>query len=118
MKRNKSAEDYLESILLLSRENEAVHRVDIARRVGVSSPAVQKAIKLLLDAGYVECSGMHIQLTRSGREYAERIYDRHVTLRRFLTSLGVDEKTADADACEMEHVLSERSFEAMKNSLK
>lgn len=118
MKRNQSTEDYLESILLLSRETEFVHRVDVARKVGVSQPAVQKAVKILTAAGFVECDGMHIYLTHKGRLYAEEIYDRHVTIRTFLMKLGVNAKDADADACEMEHVLSEASFEAMKNYLK
>lgn len=117
MKRNQSTEDYLESILLLSRESRYVHRVDVARRIGVSQPAVQKAVKILTGQGLVECDGMHIYLTPRGAEYAEKIYDRHCTIRRFLCALGVDGNDADADACEMEHVLSEASFSAMKNFL-
>ena len=70
MKRNKSLEDYLESILLLSRENEFVHRVDVARSVGVSQPAVQKAVKILQNRGFVECDGLHIYLTSTGENYA------------------------------------------------
>lgn len=118
MKRNQSTEDYLENILLLSRESEYVHRVDVARRTGVSQPAVQKAVKILTSSGFVECDGLHIYLTPKGAEYAEKIYDRHVTIRRFLLALGVDEENADADACEMEHVLSEATFAAMKEFLK
>ena len=117
MKRNQSTEDYLECILLLSRENAFVHRVDVARRVGVSQPAVQKAVKILTGQGFVECDGMHIYLTAKGAVYAEKIYDRHCTIRRFLRVLGVNDTDADADACEMEHVLSEASFTAMKNFL-
>lgn len=114
MKRNQSTEDYLECILLLSRESSFVHRVDVARRVGVSQPAVQKAVKILTKQGYVECDGMHIYLTSKGAEYAEKIYDRHCTIRGFLKLLGVNEADADSDACEMEHVLSEATFGAMK----
>ncbi len=114
MKRNQSTEDYLENILLLSRESEFVHRVDVARKVGVSQPAVQKAVKILTASGFVECDGMHIYLTKKGAEYAERIYDRHCTIREFLKRLGVNERDADADACEMEHVISGATFEAMK----
>ncbi len=117
MKRNQSTEDYLECILLLSRESPYVHRVDVARRVGVSQPAVQKAVKILTGQGFVECDGMHIYLTAKGAVYAEKIYDRHCTIRRFLRVLGVNDTDADADACEMEHVLSEASFTAMKNFL-
>ena len=114
MKRSQSIEDYLENILLLSRESEYVHRVDVARRVGVSQPAVQKAVKILQNSGFVECDGMHIYLTRNGEEYARQIYERHCTIRDFLRHLGVNEADADADACEMEHVLSDATYSAMK----
>lgn len=114
MKRNQSAEDYLECILLLSRESEFVHRVEVARKIGVSQPAVQKAVKILTESGYVECDGLHLFLTASGEEYAKRIYERHCTIREFLVLHGVNSLDADADACEMEHVISEASFEMMK----
>ena len=115
MKRNQSTEDYLENILLLSHESEYVHRVDVARRVGVSQPAVQKAVKILTASGFVECDGMHIYLTKKGEEYAQKIYDRHCTIRRFLELLGVNKADADSDACEMEHVLSDATFAAMSD---
>lgn len=118
MKRNKSAEDYLECILLLSRENEFVHRVDVARKIGVSQPAVQKAVKILTESGYIECDGMHIYLTPEGERYAAEVYDRHCTVREFLTLHGVNFADADADACELEHVLSAASFEMIKNYVK
>lgn len=114
MKRNQSTEDYLECILLLSREEANVHRVDVARKIGVSQPAVQKAIKLLQSDGYVECDGLHLFLTRKGEGYATEIYDRHCTIRKFLQLLGVPAAEADDDACEMEHVLSAASFAAIK----
>ena len=88
--------------------------MDVARRVGVSQPAVQKAVKILTGQGFVECDGLHIYLTSKGAEYAEKIYDRHCTIRRFLKLLGVNSEDADSDACEMEHVLSEATFGAMK----
>ena len=113
MKRNQSTEDYLENILLLSRESEYVHRVDVARRVGVSQPAVQKAVKILTASGFVECDGMHIYLTKKGEEYAQQIYDRHCIIRKFLELLGVNKSDADSDACEMEHVLSDATLTAM-----
>ena len=114
---NQSTEDYLECILLLSRENEFVHRVDVARRIGVSQPAVQKAVKILEGAGYVECDGMHIYLTNKGQEYALEIFDRHCTLTEFLQKLGVNPADAEADACKMEHVISKASFDAIKKYL-
>lgn len=104
----------MECILLLSRESEYVHRVDVARRVGVSQPAVQKAVKILRDGGFLECDGMHIHLTPKGADYAAKIYERHCTIREFLLKLGVNEADADSDACEMEHVLSDDTYEAMK----
>ncbi len=115
MKHNQSSEDYLESILLLSRETEFVHRVDVARRIGVSQPAVQKAIKILEASGYVEFDGLHIYLTKKGEDYAVKIYERHCTIKEFLRLNGVNEADADSDACEMEHVISEATFEMMKN---
>ena len=114
MKRNQSTEDYLECILLLSKESEFVHRVDVARREGVSQPAVQKAVKILQSSGFVECDGMHIYLTKKGEEYAARIYERHCIIREFLTMHGVNALDADGDACEMEHVISEATFDMMR----
>ncbi len=114
MKRNKSSEDYLERILLLSRENEFVHRVEIARRAGVSQPAVQKAIKILENEGYVEFDGLHIYLTAKGEEYAAKVYKRHCVIRDFLKLHGVNAADADGDACELEHVLSEASYDMME----
>lgn len=110
---NRSGEDYLETILLLSDELEYVHRIDIARRMGVSQPAVQKAIKILIDGGYITTDGMHIYLTEEGRRYAGSVYDRHCVIRAFLRMHGVNEADADSDACEMEHVISSATFAMM-----
>lgn len=117
MSYNQSSEDYLECILLLSRESKFVHRVDVARRIGVSQPAVQKAIKILESGGYVSCDGMHIYLTKKGEDYALKIFDRHCTLKRFLQGLGVNAADAELDACKMEHILSSASVEAIKKFL-
>ncbi|MCD8372422.1 MAG: metal-dependent transcriptional regulator [Clostridia bacterium] len=110
MKHNQSTEDYLETILILSQKQEFVHKIDVARAVNVSQPAVQKAVKLLAAQGYITSEGMHIYLTESGKKYAEEIYARHCTLKKFLKKLGVSEENADADACEMEHILSEETY--------
>lgn len=115
MANNKSAEDYLETILLLSRETQFVHRVDVARKVGVSQPAVQKAIKILTENGHVECDGLHIYLTTKGAEYAERIYERHCVITEFLKAHGVNVFDAERDACEMEHILSPATYEMIKS---
>lgn len=114
MKNNKSNEDYLESILILSRESEAVHRVDVARKMGVSQPAVQKAIKILQSRDYVETDGMHLYLTPKGEEYAERVYERHCTITQFLAAHGVNQRDAEIDACEMEHIISSATFDMIK----
>ncbi len=114
MKYSQSKEDYLESILLLSKELEFVHQIEVARRMGVSQPAVQKAMRALRDEGYIAADGLHIYLTERGREYAEEVYGKHCTIRRFLELLGVNSSDADADACTMEHGLSEATYEAMK----
>ena len=111
---NRSSEDYLEAILLLSRELEFVHRIDIARKMGVSQPAVQKAIKILIDGGYITTDGMHIYLTERGSEYASAVYNRHCVVRTFLLLHGVNEQDADRDACEFEHVISPATFAMME----
>lgn len=111
---NRSSEDYLESILLLSRELEFVHRIDIARKMGVSQPAVQKAIKILIDGGYITTDGMHIYFTERGRDYAEAVYKRHCVIRKFLILHGVNAADAERDACEMEHIVSDATFSMME----
>ncbi len=115
MKKNQSKEDYLEAVLLLSEQLEDVHQIEVARKLGVSQPAVLKALKLLKGDGYIQTDGLHIYLTESGKSYAETIYHRHCTIRRFLALHGVNEEDADADACEMEHIVSAATFSAMEN---
>lgn len=118
MKNNRSAEDYLECILLLSQQSEFVHRVEVARKIGVSQPAVQKAVKALTESGFIECDGLHLFLTAAGRDYAERVYARHCIIRDFLQMHGVNALDADADACEMEHCISEATYQMMKKYVK
>lgn len=115
MKNSQSKEDYLESILLLSRELEDVHQIEVARRMGVSQPAVQKAVRLLRQEGYITAEGLHIRLTEEGRSYAEEVYEKHCTIRRFLELHGVNGEDADADACKLEHALSPASYAMMKS---
>ncbi len=112
---SRASEDYLECILILSGESEKVHRVDVARRMKVSQPAIQKAIHVLEDEGYVECEGMHIYLTPKGQEYASYVYNRHCIIREFLLTHGIDFEDADADACACEHILSDATFNMMKD---
>lgn len=118
VKHNQSAEDYLESILMLSREGEIVHRIDVAKRMNVSQAAVNKAIKLLCEKEYVYEDGKHLYLTEKGRQYAEAVYERHCIIREYLIQCGVSPITAEEDACNMEHVISEETFAMMKNAIK
>ena len=118
MKNNQSKEDYLEAILLLSRELEYVHQIEVARKMGVSQPAVQKALKLLKADGYIDTDGLHIFLTDVGKNYAERVYHRHCIISRFLVLLGVNEADADNDACQLEHCVSDATFKAMEKFVK
>ena len=110
-----SGEMYLETILVLSKKHSTVRSVDIAEEMGVSKPAVSRAMAKLKADRYLSMDANgHITLTESGREIAEKIYERHTMLTRFLTQIGVDEETAAADACKIEHDISDKTFEAMK----
>ena len=110
-----SGEMYLETILILSKKMGIVRAVDIAEHMCISKPAVSKALAKYREEKLVriEDSG-GITLTDEGLIIAEKVYDRHVSLTGFLVQLGVDDDTAAADACRIEHVISEKSFEAMK----
>ncbi len=113
-----SGEMYLETILILSKRNEKVRSIDICDYMGFSKPSVSRAVGLLKGGGYILVdSDGHITLTELGLELANKIYERHNILTRFLVSLGVSEETASADACKIEHVLSDESMEAIKNNL-
>lgn len=110
-----SGEMYLETILVLSKKNNTVRSIDIVNHMGFSKPSVSRAMsKLREDRFIITDKDGYIALTGKGREIAEKIYERHVLLTEFLTRLGVDEETASEDACRMEHVISEKTFEAMK----
>ena len=113
-----SGEMYLETILLLSGELNEVRSIDVADRMGYSKPSVSRAMGILKENKYIEIgpSG-HIVLTKTGKELAENIYERHRTLTKALISLGVDEKTASEDACRIEHYISETTFSAIKEHM-
>lgn len=115
MKIQESAENYLESILILHQRSGSVRSIDVANELGFSKPSVSIAMKNLRENGYitVDDSGM-ISLTDKGQKIAETIYERHTLLAAWLVRLGVDEKTAVQDACRIEHVISAESFAAMK----
>ncbi len=110
-----SAENYLETILILSRRKGSVRSIDIAAELDFSKPSVSVAMKNLREKGCITVNndGL-ISLTEQGRAIAERIYERHTLFTQWLTSLGVNEKTAAEDACRIEHVISQESFAAIK----
>ena len=112
---NESAENYLETILILSRRLPVVRSVDIANELGFKKSSVSIAMKNLREKEHisVDSSGF-ITLTSSGREIAEMVYERHLLFSNWLMRLGVSEQTALEDACKIEHVLSKESFEAIK----
>lgn len=116
---NESAEDYLETILILSKQLPVVRSVDIANEMGFKKSSVSVAMKNLRQKEHitVDKSGF-ITLTPSGREIAEMIYERHRMISSWLMRLGVPEQIALADACKMEHVISRESFEAIKEHIK
>ncbi|HIX59500.1 MAG TPA: metal-dependent transcriptional regulator [Candidatus Blautia gallistercoris] len=115
MKIQESAENYLESILVLSKRQSQVRSIDVVNDLGFSKPSVSVAMKNLRENGYIRMdSDGFITLTDAGREIAEMIYERHTLLTDWLVRLGVDEETAQEDACRMEHVISKKSFEAIK----
>lgn len=115
MNLQESGEMYLETILLLSEKNDHVRSIDVVEYMGVSKPSVSRAINLLKNGGYVNMdeSG-YLTLTEIGKEVALKIYERHELISGFLTALGVSENTAVADACKIEHHISDESFAAIK----
>ena len=111
-----SGEMYLEAIYVLSQQKSFVRSIDVSEYRNYSKPSVSRAIGILKDGGYVlmDKDG-GLTLTEAGRAVAEKIYDRHTTLTRFLTLLGVDDEIAQEDACRIEHCISDESFFAVKN---
>ena len=111
----KSAEDYLEAMLMLKEERGYIRSIDVAEKLGVTKPSVSYATKRLRESGYIafDSAGM-IVLQPSGLEIAERIYERHKLLTELLVGLGVSPETARADACRIEHDLSAETFEAIR----
>ncbi|MBQ4349874.1 MAG: metal-dependent transcriptional regulator [Clostridia bacterium] len=111
-----SGEMYLEAILVLSQAKGFVRSIDVSEYRNYSKPSVSRAIGILQDGGYVIMGrDGGLTLTEAGREIAEKIYDRHKTLTKFFTLLGVDEAIATDDACRIEHCISDESFFALKN---
>lgn len=116
MQIHESAENHLETILMLSKKLPVVRSVDIANELDFKKSSVSIAMKNLREGGKITVTQAgYIYLTDSGREIAEMIYERHQWLTNWLISLGVDSNIAAEDACKMEHVISKESFEALKN---
>ena len=119
MSLHESGEMYLETIYVLSKNSSTVRSLDVAEEMNFSKPSVSVAMKNLRENGYIEVdSSGYITLLDSGRQIAEKIYERHTTLSKWLVSLGVDAKTAAEDACRIEHIISSESFEAIKKIAK
>lgn len=118
MKIQESAENYLETILILKEEKGAVRSIDIVHRMEFSKPSVSRAMSLLRDNGYITMDKEgFIDLTGSGREIAERIYERHRFMTHWLIELGVSPETAAEDACRIEHDISEETFQKIKEHI-
>jgi Mn-dependent DtxR family transcriptional regulator len=119
MKIQESGENYLEVILNLEEKNGVVRSIDIARELGFSKPSISRAMRILKEAGYVSQAPYgNVSLTQAGRERAKSIYERHQLITRFLTeSINLDDQTAEQDACRIEHVISEKTIDCIKNYL-
>ncbi len=116
---SESAENYLETILILSKSKPVVRSVDIAEELGFKKSSVSVAMKNLREKNHITVTREgFIYLTESGKEIADMIYERHELLSEWLTHLGVDPKIAAQDACRIEHVISKESFEAIKRHIK
>lgn len=118
MNLQESGEMYLESIYVLCKEKKNVRSIDIVEYMNFSKPSVSRAIGLLKNGGYISVDkDGFITLTEVGTEVSKKIYERHSTISALLIKLGVNEETATADACKIEHVISDESFEAIKKAL-
>lgn len=117
-KTHESAENYLETILVLEKRNGQVRSIDIAGEMNFSKPSVSHAMKLLRERGHINMDeGGLITLTQTGHDIAMKIFERHNVIADMLIELGVDPKVAFEDACKMEHDLSEESFQRIKEHL-
>lgn len=113
-----SAEMYLETIYVLCQKKSDVRSIDVAEYMNYSKPSVSRGVGLLKEKGYIKVDkDGFISLTEDGKILGDKIFERHTVLTRVLEDLGVDEETASQDACRMEHVISEKTFLAMKNYL-
>jgi len=115
MKLHASGEDYLKAIYILQKGKGTVRSLDVAERMGVSKPSVSHAVKLLREGGFIVMDDDYtLHLTELGREIAEKLYERHQYFTEQLTGAGIDATTAEAEACKMEHTISDESFQKLK----
>lgn len=115
---HESAEMYLETIYLLSQQQQSVRSIDVAEHMGYSKPSISRAMGLLKQGGYVAVDeDGFLRLTETGLAVAQKVFERHTIVSRFLMKLGVDEATAVEDACKIEHVISDASLAAIKAHL-
>ena len=117
MKIHASGEDYLEAVLILQKKQGMVRSIDLARHMGFSKPSISHAVGVLRDGGFLTMDeDGFLHLTDIGREVAEKIYERHLFFMEQLIAAGVDPKTAEADACRIEHIISDESFSRLKEA--
>ena len=117
MKIHASGEDYLEAILVLQKKMGMVRSIDLARHMGFSKPSISHAVGVLKNGGFLTMDENHfLHLTDVGREVAEKIFERHCFFTEQLIAAGVDPKTAEADACRIEHIISDESFDRLKEA--
>ena len=116
MKLYASGEDYLEAVLVLQRKQGMVRSVDLARHMGFSKPSISHAVGVLKNGGFLTVDDGFLHLTVIGREIAEKIYERHLFFMEQLIAAGVDPETAEADACRIEHIISDESFLRLKEA--
>lgn len=115
---HESGEMYLETIYVLCEKKASVRSVDVAEYMGFSKPSVSRGVNLLKTSGYINIDEKgYLTLTDSGMDLAKKIYERHTLLTEALRRLGVDDKTAEADACRIEHIISDAAFDAIKKHM-
>ena len=112
---HESGQMYLEAIYVLSQQNDNIRSIDVGAYLGYTKPSVSRAIGLLKSSEYISVdTDGYITMTQKGKQFAEQLYERHTVLSNMLMALGVDEETATEDACRIEHVISDKSFAAVK----
>ena len=116
---HESGEMYLEPILMLKNKNEYVRSIDVANALNYSKPSVSRAMKILKESQFIVMDNKgYIDFTEKGKEIAEGVYNRHMTLTDFLISLGVEGEQAENDACRIEHIISEQTYQCIKEFMK